>query len=112
MAKDDAEKTAKEEPVSRSTEPQARAGAQAGGIAPEGFKLIEEGSFTSRSDYFAGSLAITEALLAFGKVSRDGSREIKIDAKIVMSVRDAKRVHLTLQQLITQYEEKYGQIVV
>lgn len=83
---------------------------QGAGPAPDGIKINEEGAFTTRSDYFAGSLALTEALLAFGRVKRDGSREVKIDAKVVVSVRDAKRILMALQQLIRQYEDKYGAI--
>lgn len=90
--------------------PQAQpASPEQGGVVPEGFRITEEGAYTARADYFAGSLAITEALLAFGNVDRQ-KKQIKIDAKIVVSVRDAKRILMTLQQLMSQYEDKYGVI--
>jgi len=81
-----------------------------GAMVPEGFTIEEADAATTRADYFAGSFAITEALLAFGRVSRDGGRKISIDTKIILSVRDVKRVQMTLTQLVNQYEEKYGQI--
>ncbi|MEW6354736.1 MAG: DUF3467 domain-containing protein [Planctomycetota bacterium] len=97
-------------PTPGAATPQTQpASAEQGGVAPEGFRINEEGAYTARADYFAGSLAITEALLAFGNVNRQ-KREIKIDAKIVVSVRDAKRILMTLQQLMNQYEDKYGVI--
>jgi len=78
-------------------------------VAPEGFSLNEEGAQTLTADYFAGSFAITEAMLAFGTVNAQ-KKEIKLDAKIVVSIRDAKRILMTFQQLIKQYEDKYGPI--
>ena len=85
-------------------------GSQAAALSPSGLKIDEAGATVTRADYFAGSFAITEGLLAFGCLKRDGSREVKIDTKVVVTMRDAKRILLTMQQLIKQYEEKYGAI--
>ena len=118
MAKDK-EKDAKANEEAKDTEapPPAQttegrpAAAQPGGVTPDGFTLSEEGAQTLTADYFAGSFAITEAMLAFGNVDRQ-KKEIKLDAKIVVSIRDAKRILMTFQQLIGQYEDKYGVISV
>ncbi|NOZ24282.1 MAG: hypothetical protein GXP25_24665 [Planctomycetes bacterium] len=99
-----------ESPQAEPAEGQAAVASQGGG-APEGFTINEEDAYTTRADYFAGSFAITEAMLAFGSVDRQKG-EIKLNAKIVVSIRDAKRILLTFQQLISQYEDKYGSISV
>lgn len=105
-----AKKEKDEKDITQGAEGDAKAAPPAGQPSPDGIKINEEGATTTRSDYFAGSLALTEALLAFGRVKRDGSREVKIDTKVIVSVRDAKRILMALQQLISQYEDKYGAI--
>ncbi len=70
----------------------------------------ETGAMTRQANFFAASLGLTEALFSFGNVARDGSATVNIDTKIVMSIYNAKRVLLTLQQLVGQYEERYGRI--
>jgi len=70
----------------------------------------ETGAITRQANFFAASLGLTEALFSFGNVARDGSATVNIDTKIVLSIYNAKRVLITLNQLVTQYEERYGRI--
>jgi len=70
----------------------------------------ETGAITRQANFFAASLGLTESLFSFGNVARDGSATVNIDTKIVMSIYNAKRVLMTLNQLIAQYEERYGRI--
>jgi hypothetical protein len=70
----------------------------------------ETGAITRQANFFAASLGLTEALFSFGNVARDGSATVNIDTKIVLSIYNAKRVLQTLNQLISQYEERYGRI--
>jgi hypothetical protein len=70
----------------------------------------ETGAMTRQANFFAAQLGLTEALLSFGNVARDGSATVNIDTKIVLSIYNAKRVLMTLNQLVTQYEERYGRI--
>jgi len=70
----------------------------------------ETGAITRQANFFAASLGLTEALFSFGNVARDGSATVNIDTKIVLSIYNAKRVLMTLNQLVTQYEDRYGRI--
>jgi hypothetical protein len=70
----------------------------------------ETGAITRQANFFAASLGLTEALFSFGNVARDGSATVNIDTKIVVSIYNAKRVLMTLNQLVSQYEERYGRI--
>ena len=70
----------------------------------------ETGAITRQANFFAASLGLTESLFSFGNVARDGSATVNIDTKIVMSIYNAKRVLITLNQLVAQYEERYGRI--
>jgi len=70
----------------------------------------ETGAITRQANFFAASLGLTEALFSYGNVARDGSATVNIDTKIVLSIYNAKRVLVTLNQLISQYEERYGRI--
>jgi hypothetical protein len=77
---------------------------------PVRWTFNETGAVTRQANFYAASLGLTEALFSFGNVARDGSATVNIDTKIVLSIYNAKRVLITLQQLISQYEERYGRI--
>lgn len=77
---------------------------------PVRWTFNETGATTRQANFFAASLGLTEALFSFGNIARDGSATVNIDTKIVMSIYNAKRVLRTLEQLIAQYEERYGRI--
>ena len=80
--------------------------------AQQQINIDETEASTTEADFFVGSFGVTEALLGFGNISRDGSRTAKIKSKIVMSAPNAKRVMLTLQNLVQRYEEQFGTIQV
>jgi hypothetical protein len=77
---------------------------------PVRWTFNETGAMTRQANFFAAQLGLTEALFSFGNVARDGSATVNIDTKIVLSIYNAKRVLITLNQLVTQYEDRYGRI--
>jgi len=116
MAKSDDQPQDKAQPQAQGQagQPEPQAQGRPGQAQPQEqqFTIDESEASTSDADFFVGSFGITEVLLGFGNFQRDGSRTVKIKTKIVMSVPNAKRVMLTLQNLVQRYEEQFGTIQV
>nr|NJM02837.1 DUF3467 domain-containing protein [Desulfobacula sp.] len=82
------------------------------GQAPEqaGMKplrFMEDGVKTQYAGIFNIGLGTDEAILIFGNPSLDQSM-VRIESKVAVSLKTAKRLAITLANLIQRYEEKNG----
>lgn len=81
-------------------------------IEPEGqqqYELRDPGNPTHYANFFTVTGGRDAALLAFGNMFGPG-QVIQLESKIVLSPRNAKRLALSLGQLIRRYEQEHGEI--
>jgi hypothetical protein len=72
-------------------------------------RFVEEGVKTQYAAIFNIGFGAEEVLLAFGNPSFDPNM-VKIESKVVVSLKTAKRFAVTLSNLIRRYEAKNGAI--
>ncbi len=80
---------------------------------PEGqerqYELRDPGTPTHYANFFTVTGGRDAALLAFGNMFGPG-QVIQLESKVVLSPRNAKRLALSLGQLIRRYEQEHGEI--
>lgn len=72
-------------------------------------QIRDMGTTTHYSNFFTATGGQDAVMLSFGNLF-GGNRTVQLESKVVLSLRNTKRLALSLGQLIRRYEEQNGEI--
>jgi hypothetical protein len=91
------------------SEDQASAQAQQQEGQQQEIQIRDMGATTHYSNFFTATGGQDAVMLSFGNLF-GGNAVVQIESKVVLSLRNTKRLALSLGQLIRRYEEQHGEI--
>ncbi len=92
--------------------PSAAGGGASGPPQGQQITIEDAGVSTQYANFFAISASPEEVVLDFGNTRRTEAARARVEARVVVSPANAKRLAMALGQTIKAYEDKYGVIEV